>query len=91
VVAPSGDLARGQPYTAAQCPRYPGLDGPNCASRHVTRRQLKDAVIQALVDHLTGADSTNGGDVGAVDKLKQRLAIVDVLLTPALRSVGVGR
>jgi hypothetical protein len=45
-------------------------------------------VIQALVDHAAGADSTDGNNPGAVDSLKQRLAIIDVLLAPALRSVG---
>jgi virulence factor Mce-like protein len=92
VVAPDPNGARGQPYTAAQCPRYPGLAGPNCGSRSAKRSARRaaetDAVIQALVDHAAGADSTDGRNPGAVDALKQRLAIVGVLLAPALRSAS---
>jgi virulence factor Mce-like protein len=92
VVAPDPNGARGQPYTAAQCPRYPGLAGPNCTSRSARRSARNvaqtNAVIQALVDHAAGADSTDGQNPGAVDALKQRLAIVGVLLAPALRSAG---
>jgi virulence factor Mce-like protein len=88
VAVPSSDSARGQPYTAAQCPHYGRMKGPNCGSGAAGKRAVGDAVIEALVDHVAGADTTDPHDAGAVARLKQRLAIANVLLAPVLRSVG---
>lgn len=86
----SPDVGRAKPYTAADCPHYYGQYGPNCAhaARHARVDAAKNAVVQALVDHASGADTTDPHDPLAVKALTQRLSIARILLTPVLQTVG---
>jgi phospholipid/cholesterol/gamma-HCH transport system substrate-binding protein len=88
LVTPDSKLSRGRAYTAANCPRYRHEAGPNCPTGHNVKGTSPAAVIQALVDHAAGADSTNPHNPSAVNALKQRLAIAGILLGPVLRAVG---
>jgi virulence factor Mce-like protein len=82
----STDFARGTQYTAANCPHYGRMYGPNCkhAVHNANARAAKAALVQALVDHISGVDSTNHNNANVL----QRLDIAKVLLTPVLTSVG---
>jgi hypothetical protein len=86
----STDVARGKQYTAADCPHYGELYGPNC--KHAVHKAKVDAakaaLVQALVNHISGADRTDSKKPNALQRLKQRLDIAKVLLTPVLQSVG---
>jgi phospholipid/cholesterol/gamma-HCH transport system substrate-binding protein len=86
----STDVARGKQYTAADCPHYGGLYGPNCrhAAHKANADAAKTALVQALVNHISGADRTDPKKPNALQRLRQRLDIAKVLLTPVLQSVG---
>jgi virulence factor Mce-like protein len=85
----STDFAHGKPYTAADCPHYGGLYGPNCkhAARNARNNAAKAALVQSLVDRVSGAGKVDPKKPNALSKLEQRLDIAKVLLTPVLTSV----
>jgi phospholipid/cholesterol/gamma-HCH transport system substrate-binding protein len=60
-------------YTAADCPRYPGLDGPNCTTRAGSARPRPRAAATAA-----GAP-VYGGTTGPVGSLTEKLALGEVL------------
>lgn len=86
----SSDFGRGKQYTAANCPHYGGMYGPNCknAASKARDNAAKSALVQALVDHISGADTIDSKHPNALKRLRQRLDIAKVLLTPVLQSVG---
>jgi len=58
------DFSSPLPYTAAECPRYPGLNGPNCALAEVqesatgTSEPLNPASTMLLAPLLRGTEVT---------------------------------
>jgi phospholipid/cholesterol/gamma-HCH transport system substrate-binding protein len=78
-VSPTG----GAPYTAADCPRYGDMAGPNCPKGS---RLVAASVAKAMRTALHPAASTPTPASGG---LAQRLAIVKVLLAPVLGTLGV--
>ncbi len=82
-VIPDLSPADGSPYTAADCPRYGKLAGPNCPhGSKLTATTVTRAMAKALHPNRS-ATAPAGGD------LAQRLAIVKVLLGPVLSEFGV--
>lgn len=72
-------LAPYQPYTAADCPRYPGLDGPNCGQPVPRERKssARDDVPQL------------GGAVGPVGSRQELQTLDDVLGDDTLGDNGI--
>lgn len=63
-----------RPYTAENCPRYPGLDGPNCpAAAPGPRRAAAPAPVPAAVG------PSYGGTVGPVGSLSEKLTLGAIL------------
>jgi phospholipid/cholesterol/gamma-HCH transport system substrate-binding protein len=87
-VVPDTKLSQGDAYTAANCPRYPGLNGSNCPRGSHAAAASSGEIVQALVAQVAGAGSGSTSNPRALAALEQRIAIGDVLLAPALRSVG---
>jgi virulence factor Mce-like protein len=86
-VTPDLNNADGTPYTAADCPRYPGMAGNNCpkGSHHKAADQRADPA-NLVVGAPRGSTSSSASSDAA---LEQRLAIAKVLLAPVLDALGV--
>lgn len=61
------------PYTAADCPRYPGLSGPNCGTADVAR---------------SSATPIYGGTVGSVGSQTERTTLAEIMAGAPDRASG---
>jgi virulence factor Mce-like protein len=83
-VTPDITAADGQPYTAADCPRYGSLAGKNCPTSAKAKALVNANIDQILNDATTGSTSKPTSS-----DLSQQLGIAKVLLAPILSSLGV--
>jgi phospholipid/cholesterol/gamma-HCH transport system substrate-binding protein len=72
-------------YGPADCPRYPGLDGPNCASPLAGKPQ---SMVAAYAGQNPSLPTVTYGGIGAVGSVSDRLALGQIL---AVLDRGAGR
>jgi len=87
-VVPDVTVTGGTPYTAADCPRYGRMAGPNCprgSHSHLTAATVTRDLAKALGTSTTPAATAAPSGGSAL----QRLAIVKLLLAPVLREFGL--
>lgn len=84
-VTPDLNAADGQPYTAADCPRYGSMAGKNCPKGTKAKHALRRADVAKTLDRAT----TQPEPTPTTNDFLQRLGIAKVLLAPILDTLGV--